>query len=166
MTRGDVHTTAPVAGRFAMSKRIWLLIAASLIFVAGATWWIEGIGWRSNVSTELLPVEISTPDEQIRDLLLAHTPVGSDALDVLRFVVDDLAPRNEFVTSYHAYIDAVENIRNIEVTIARDSYQAIGVAIGSYSENFPLGTTVFAKWVFDERDKLTDVVVSRMTIGP
>ena len=48
----------------------------------------------------------------VRDRLLSHTPIGSDATNVLKYVIDDLRPKSAF--SYYKYVDALQAGRHLD----------------------------------------------------
>src|SRR5208283_5395684 len=66
-----------------------------------------------------LNVGISTKDEDVRDRLLLYTPKGSDATNVLAFIVDDLHPKWDFL-SYFAYADALQVGRTGRLNVVRE----------------------------------------------
>jgi len=111
----------------------------------------------------------------IRERLLSATPIGSDATNVLKYVVDDFRPKKG-VLAYYKYVDALESARRARLDVGsvglnppaipkpsdwppnegwppRDIY----VWISSYMN----GNRLFATWTFDTNDKLLRVYVGR-----
>ena len=144
-------------------KYIALPLLAAMLTLTGCT-------LNSNVSKKILNVHVSTKDEDIRTRLLAYTPLGSDATNVLQFVVDDLRPKDGCM-AYVAYVHALQSGRHDKLPVtpidpavmsAPPDWTAryIYVVIGEY-----LGGEYYwrldAKWTFDKNDKLVNIDISR-----
>ena len=52
----------------------------------------------------------------IRERLLSATPIGSDATNVLKYVVDDFRPKKG-VLAYYKYVDALESARRARLDV-------------------------------------------------
>ena len=127
---------------------------------------LTGCAWRNEVSTKVLDVNQSTKDEDIRGKLLSYTPKGSDGTNVLKFVVDDLRPK-EGCTTYFAYFETCRKARPdwegkliVCVDLSPPSSREIFADIGAYRD-FKDFYTIRAYWEFDKKDKLVDIVVGR-----
>jgi hypothetical protein len=115
-------------------------------------------------------VSVFTPDEQIRERLLAHTPIGSSGTNVLRSVLDGLCPHKQ-VSAYSGYVDALQAGESSRLPVARthwmtEPHRTIDVELGSYPAGLMFMRIVTVRWIFDEQDSLTDLSVRRGTIGP
>jgi len=112
----------------------------------------------------------------IRERLLAATPIGTDATNVLKYVVDDLRPKKG-VTSYYKYVDALQVGRHAQLDVQplnpnplfgeprpsdwppQENWppREIYVWIKSYLN----GNRLFATWTFDKNDRLLKIYVGR-----
>ena len=132
--------------------------------------------WSSNVSTKMLPLRSSSSDEEIRKLLLAHTPMGSKAVNVLKFVLDDLQPKEYSVNAYVGFVETLEKGRGVDPRINRidpdylrdeeddedeTEPHSIYVFLGGWAEGLFYYHRVSANWVFDNDDRLTDIEIER-----
>jgi hypothetical protein len=109
----------------------------------------------------------------IRERLRTATPTGSDATNVLKFVIDDFKPKKG-VSSYYKYVDELQVGRPLRLDVQRLNFAPPAVpkpADWPRNEDFPprdiyvyiktymSGGTLFADWTFDNNDKLVDVYV-------
>ena len=111
-----------------------------------------------------------------RERLLAATPIGTDATNVLKYIVDDLRP--QWAASYYTYIDVLEASRHVRLNVQPANPgppavpmpsdwppqknwppRQIDVVIKTYLNGDKLG----ASWTFDKHDKLLELDVSRST---
>jgi len=132
---------------------------ARLIIVLGAALFLAGC---SSDSDE--PV--------IREQLLAATPIGADATNVLRFVVDDLRPKRG-VTAYYKYVDVLQAGRNRRLDVQPVNLTpAIPMPsdwppqknwpprqIYVWLKSYLIGGRLCATWTFDKNDKLLEIDV-------
>ena len=114
-----------------------------------------------------------------REGVLAATPIGSDATNVLKYVVDDLKP--QWAASYYTYVDALEASRHVRLNVQpgnpgppavpkpldwppQENWppRTIDVVIKTYLN----GDTLDATWTFDKNDKLLKVDVDRIMKQP
>ena len=143
-------------GSVAMRKLLALVFSAVVLLLAGCS---------------------SNTDEgpAVRKRLLSATPIGSDATNVLNFVVDDLKPK-QGVTAYCKYVDAVQagRARRLDVQPVDPLPPAIPMPSDwPQNENYPSreiyvwiktyfnGNRLFATWTFDKNDKLLKIYVGR-----
>ena len=120
-----------------------------------------------------LYIHSSTTDEEIRELLISHTPMGSDATNVLKFVADELRPQDGAL-SYFKYVDALETGKTNRMNVVREDPQPISIGaaapnwtprhvyavIGSYPDAGLL-CKVAVNWTFDKNDRLLDLEIVR-----
>ena len=123
---------------------------------------------------------VSERDESAtRERLLTATPIGSEATNVLKFVVDDLRPK-EGVVCYYKYAEALEAQRHVrlDVVLANPGPPAVPMPadwppqknwppheIHVWMKTYLNGNRLFASWTFDRNDKLLSIDVIR-DIGP
>lgn len=135
-----------------------LLLVISLIpFAVGGT-----------ESKMTLPLEVNP--EEIRNLLLDHTPLGSDPVNVMEFINSELNHRHKHADPYYdRHLGAVRS------TKTKGPQEVIGAAsirlfLGEYGRSiktlFMVSKKVYVQWAFDEEDKLIDIVVSKEEDGP
>src|SRR5262249_40575579 len=110
-------------------------------------------------------VSVFTPDEQIRERLLAYTPIGSNGTNVLRSVLDGLCPHKQ-VSAYSVYVDVLQAGESSRVPVVRthwmtEPHRTIDVELGSYPAGLMFTRIVTLRWIFDEQDSLTDLSVKR-----
>jgi len=135
-------------------KFLTLLLLAAILTLTGCT-------LNSNVSPKTLKVSVSTKDADIRERLLSYTPIGSDATNVLRFIVDDLCPKSGCM-AFVPYVRALQSSRHDRLNVTPSEWppQGIYVVIGEY-----LGGEYYwrldATWKFDKNDKLIEIVIER-----
>ena len=110
-----------------------------------------------------------------REHLLSATPTGSAATNVLKFVVDELQPKQR-VGSYYKYVDALQAGRTGRLNVQPinpptpalpmpsdwpkdENYppRQINVYIKTYSD----GSRLLATWTFDKNDTLLRIYVGR-----
>ena len=111
----------------------------------------------------------------MRERLLSATPIGSDATNVLKYVVDDLKPKKG-VTSYYKYVDALQIGRHTRLDVQPENPNTPAIPKPSDwppQENYPPreiyvwissymnGNRLFATWTFDTNDKLLKIYVGR-----
>ena len=121
-----------------------------------------------------LYIHSSTKDEDIRGILLSHTPIGAEATNVLEFVVDELRPERGAI-SYFKYVDAVETGRTNRLDVVRVNPSPPAILpegtnwtqprnIYAVITSYPDGKfvcKVSADWLFDENDRLVELRVER-----
>ena len=132
--------------------------------------------WSSNVSTKMLPLRSSSSDEEIRRLLLSHTPMGSKAVNVLKFILDDLQPKEYTVSAYVGFVETLEKERGGDPPVMRydpdylrdegdngDEREphSIDLFLGGWARSILEWQRVSASWVFDNDDRLTDIQIER-----
>jgi hypothetical protein len=116
----------------------------------------------------------TTKDEDIRALLISHTPIGTSATNVLRFVVDELRAVDG-ASSYYKYVDALEANRTRRIGVVRvdparpailpegskwEQPHEIYAVLGGYHDG-RLPCRVAANWKFDEGDNLAELRIVR-----
>ncbi len=122
--------------------------------------------WSSNVSTKMLPLRSSSSDEEIRKLLLSHTPIGSKAVNVLKFILDDLQPKRYWPGAYVGFVETLEKERGGDPRVFRTDYEgeephSMYLVLGGWPPSILDWQLVSARWVFDNDDRLTDIEVDR-----
>jgi hypothetical protein len=96
--------------------------------------------------------------------------MGSSGTNVLKFVMDDLHTCNE-VQAYFAYADSLEKSVGHRLPVGHTNWEdsphrTIDVELGSYPAGLMFERIVTVRWVFNDEDRLTDIIVERQTIGP
>ena len=124
---------------------------------------------RSSSNTMFL-ITSTTRDEDIRAALLSHTPIGTAATNVLKFVVDELRAEAH---SYYRFVDALESTRTGRVAVVRvdpgrpailpegsswEQPHEIYAALGAYPDG-SIPCIVAANWKFDAGDKLAELTI-------
>jgi len=111
---------------------------------------------------------LKSSNEQIRSLLLSHTPIGTAATNVLAFAADGL--NCDWVCASAEYINAFGTSKHHRVPMRPEPNQTsqpdprfVSVQLGRYSAGFE--TYVLADWTFDANDKLTGINVERRSNG-
>ena len=121
--------------------------------------------WSSNVSTKMLPLRSSSSDEEIRKLLLSHTPIGSKAVNVLKFILDGLQPKRYWPSAHVGFVEALEKERGGDPRVSRSDYEgephSLYMVLGGWPPSILDWQLVSASWVFDNDDRLTDIEVDR-----
>jgi hypothetical protein len=149
---------------------------ALVLIAALVGYWAVRDPWSSNVSTKMLPLRSSSSDEEIRKLLLSHTPIGSKAMNVLKFVLDDLQPKEYGVDAYVGFVETLEKERGGDPRVMRTDPDylrdegddgderephSIYVFLGGWAPSILDWQRVSANWVFDNDDRLTDIEIER-----
>ena len=103
-------------------------------------------------------------EDQIRDRILLHTPVGMNATDVLKFIVDDLCPKEKLYApqNYMKMIPAGKTLK-IRLLTDNESQRKIRVVLFSYPVGAFTDKIAEATWSFDSQDRLKDIHVERHT---
>lgn len=104
--------------------------------------------------------------------LLAATPIGMEATNVLRFVVDDLKPKQGAI-AYYKYVDVLQTVKHRKLDVTPENLtpaipmppnwasnknwppRQIYVVLKTYFVKGRLGAT----WTFDKNDKLLEIDV-------
>ena len=133
--------------------------------------------WSSNVSTKMLPLRSSSSNEEIRKLLLSHTPIGSKAVYALKFILDDLQPKRKWPWVLHVGVVKTLQKERGDPRVFLTDYErdegdereegepnSISLLLGSRAEFFDC-KLVYADWIFDNDDRLTDIQVYRLYDG-
>jgi len=118
----------------------------------------------------------SESDEStIRKRLLSATPIGSAATNVLKFVMDELQPKQR-VSSYFKYVDVLQAGRTGQLNVQPVNPSPPAIPMPSdwpKDENYPPreiyvwiktysnGNRLFVTWTFDKNDKLLKIYVGR-----
>jgi len=109
-----------------------------------------------------------------RERLLTGTSIGADATNVLKFVVDNLSPK-QGVVAYYKYVDAVQVGRTFKLDVQPEAPSTTFPKPADWpeQEDFPPheiyvclksylnGNRLFATWTFDKNDKLLKIYVGR-----
>ena len=121
-----------------------------------------------------VPITPTTKDEDIRALLISHTPIGSAATNVLKFVVDELRAGDK-AYAYYKYVDALEANRTGRTAVGRvdparpailpegskwEQPHEIYVVLGAFRDG-RLPCRVAANWKFDQADNLAEFRIVR-----
>lgn len=105
-----------------------------------------------------------TADAKLREELLAKTPRGTSAPDVLAFVADLELPKRAQCTGYGQWVRNYEASTGRRTSLIPADDRTIEAMVKI--EKVVLGDDIVkAIWHFDESDRLTDITIDRYTIG-
>lgn len=107
----------------------------------------------------------SKSNSEIRQALLAETPKGTSGVKVLTFIVGTLKPRDR-VDVYRPYVDAVEASICERLPVMTTTKRTIEVVLHDRPIGIMISELTRAVWKFDDRDRLVDITVERLTMGP
>jgi len=116
-------------------------------------------------SQRRITIDSASPDKEIRDTLLKHTPLGTGGVDVLSFTLDKLHVTRP-VNAYSAYDKAYQASTGKASSATPISAKIIAVIVSERPVRLLSSERVWAKWHFDEKDRLTDITIVRDGIGP
>jgi len=116
-------------------------------------------------SGERITINSASPDQEIRSKLLEGAPLGTDAVDVLSFVVDKLQPARP-INAYSKYVRAYKESKGRDSGAMRITSRFIAVIVAERPVSLLSSERVWAKWHFDDKDRLTDITIERVAIGP
>lgn len=139
------------------SLRRLLLILAITPPVLALGWYCGGCG--------KVGVSRYSQDAAIRSKLLAHTPPGTSASDVIVFVFDSLR-HEEPVDVHFEYLEAFEASTGRQVPAVPTEAKTIEVIVTEWPADFMMSELVIAIWHFDEKGCVRDITIERRNIGP
>lgn len=137
--------------------RTLLILLAIVPLVLAGGWYFGGCG--------KVGVSRYSQDAAIRRKLLAHTPPGASATDVISFVFNSLR-HEEPVDCYSDYLRAFESSTGRSVPAVPTGTKTIQVIVTEWPADFMLSELVIAVWHFDGRDRARDITIERRTMGP
>ena len=108
-------------------------------------------------------------EETVHSAVLAHTPVGSSGTNVLQFVVKNFPHKR--IDAYYQYVDSLEDAENRHLPVGKTDWMypprnTIDVYLGSYPVGLFFAKEIEIKWLFNEQDILTNIVVRTREYGP
>jgi len=128
----------------------------------------------SGCSSDKVYLSRLSSEDTVRTKLLAHTPLGSSGTNVLAFALENFPHKR--IDAYTRYVDSLEAAEGHRLPVEkRDLWQdwwgdpptkAIGVYLGSYPVGLFFSKEIEFRWVFDERDALTNILVHIHEYGP
>jgi hypothetical protein len=148
--------------RFTFTLRRLLLTAAIVPPLIAAVWYCFDLG----------RVHAGSDENKARTKLLAYTPPGTSAQDVLKFVADDLHHAGGGQGSaYYRYLQNYRASTGKDVNLTPTENQTTGertieVIVSSMPAGFMMAHEVTAIWHFDRQDRLIDITTNSYGIGP
>jgi hypothetical protein len=140
------------------SLRSMLIIAAVLPPVIAGVWYWGQFG----------KVHAGSQEKAARAKLLAYTPAGTSAKNVLGFVIKDLyRPGAGQGNAYFQYLQDYEASNGrAKLNLTPTDDRTIEVIVSSTFGGFLMADEVKATWHFDRKDRLIDITTSSYSIGP
>jgi hypothetical protein len=137
--------------------RTLLLMAALIPPAIAAAWYFGGCG--------KVGVSRYSQNAAIRSKLLAHTPPGTSAVDVLSFVITSLR-HQEPVDCYFEYLQAYEASTAQSAPVVPTNSKTIEVIVTEWPAAWMMSELVIATWHFDDKNRVSDITIQRRTTGP
>ena len=128
----------------------------------------------SGCSSDKIHLSKFSSEETVRTKLLAHTPLGSSATNVLAFALENFTHKK--IEAYAPYVDSLEAAEGHPLPVEKqdwlwedwfgEPHKAIGFYFGSYPVGFFFAKQVEVRWVFGKQDTLTNILVHTHEYGP
>jgi len=110
-------------------------------------------------------VGVFQTEDQMRNRILSHTPIGMNVTEVLAFIVDDMCPKKKLYAPQN-YINKIHPGGSSKIRVLPDdeSHRKIRVVLSSYPVGVFTDNITEVTWSFDSHDRLTDIHANRQDV--